>query len=138
MTGRPLPIADESSAPFWAAAAEHVLTVARCARCAALTMPPDAVCPNCHSTDPGFTFTPVSGRGIVRSWTVVRQAFLPGFDDDVPFVLVDVELVEQAELRLIGRLLDGAATELHIGDAVVVGFEEPAPSVAVPAFELSR
>ena len=63
MTGRPLPIPDESSAPFWAAAAEHVLTVARCARCAALTMPPDVVCPNCHSTDPGFTFTPVERSG---------------------------------------------------------------------------
>jgi uncharacterized OB-fold protein len=136
VTGRPLPIADESSAPFWAAAAEHVLTVARCARCAALTMPPDAVCPNCHSTDPGFTFTPVSGRGTVRSWTVVRQAFLPGFDADLPFVLVDVELVEQAELRLIGRLLDGVEADLHIGDAVVAGFEDLAPGVAVPAFEL--
>ena len=32
----------------------------------------------------------MSGRGVVRSWTVVRQSFLPGFD--VPFVLVDVEL----------------------------------------------
>jgi uncharacterized OB-fold protein len=137
MTGRPLPIADESSAPFWAAAAEHVLTVARCARCAALTMPPDVVCPNCHSTDPGFTFTPVSGRGIVRSWTVVRQAFLPGFDADLPFVLVDVELVEQPELRLIGRLLDGVGADIHIGDAVVAGFEDLAPGVAVPAFELA-
>ena len=57
----------------------------------------------------GFEFTAVSGRGIVRSWTVVRQAFLPGFDSDLPFVLVDVELVEQEELRLIGRLLDGVA-----------------------------
>lgn len=138
MTGRPLPIPDESSAPFWAAAAEHVLTVARCARCSALTMPPDVVCPHCHSTDPAFEFTPVSGRGIVRSWTVVRQAFLPGFDDDLPFMLVDVELVEQAELRLIGRLLDGAGADIHIGDAVAVAFEDLAPGVAVPAFELAR
>jgi uncharacterized OB-fold protein len=80
----------------------------------------------------------VSGRGTVRSWTVVRQAFLPGFDDDLPFVLVDVELVEQQELRLIGRLLDGVNTDLNVGDAVVVGFEDLAPGVAVPAFELSR
>ncbi|MGA8328273.1 MAG: OB-fold domain-containing protein [Mycobacterium sp.] len=138
MTGRPLPIPDESSASFWAAAAEHVLTVARCARCSALTMPPDAVCPHCHSADPAFAFTPVCGRGIVRSWTVVRQAFLPGFDDDLPFVLVDVELVEQAELRLIGRLLDGAGTDIHIGDPVAVAFEDLAPGVAVPAFELAR
>ena len=30
---RPLPVPDESSAPYWAAAAEHVLTVARCGQC---------------------------------------------------------------------------------------------------------
>jgi hypothetical protein len=63
---------------------------------------------------------------------------LPGFGDDLPFVLVDVELVEQPELRLIGRLLDGVGADLHIGDAVVVGFEDLAPDVAVPAFELAR
>ena len=100
-------------------------------------MPPDVVCPHCRSSDPRFEFTPVSGRGTVRSWTVVRQSFLPGFENDLPFVLVDVELVEQKELRLIGRLLDGPDAELHVGDTVVVGFEDLAPGVAVPAFELS-
>ena len=71
----------------------------------------------------------------------MRQAFLPGFEDDLPFVLVDVELVEQKELRLIGRLLDGpdaVDAGLHVGDTVVVGFEDLAPGVSVPAFELSR
>jgi uncharacterized OB-fold protein len=132
-----LPVPDESSAPFWSAAAAHVLTVARCARCGRFTMPPDVVCPHCHSGDPGFEFTPVSGRGTVRSWTVVRQALLPGFDDDLPFVLVDVELVEQTDLRLIGRLLDGPDADVRVGAAVTVGFEDLAPAVAVPAFELA-
>jgi uncharacterized protein len=138
VTERPLPVPDEVSAPFWSAAAEHVLAVARCGQCGQFTVPPDVVCPHCQSADPAFEFTPVSGRGIVRSWTVVREAFLPGFDDDLPFVLADVELVEQANLRLIGRLLDGIHADLHIGDEVVVAFEDLVPGVAVPAFELAR
>jgi uncharacterized OB-fold protein len=97
-------------------------------------MPPDVVCIACGSTDPAYDFTPVSGRGVVRSWTVVRQAFLPGFD--VPFVLVDVELSEQAGLRHIGRLLDGVEADLHIGAQVRVAFEDLADGIAVPAFEL--
>jgi uncharacterized OB-fold protein len=125
---------DESSAPYWAAAAEHVLTVARCGRCGTLTLPPDVVCAACGSTDPAFEFTEVSGNGVVRSWTVVRQSFLPGFD--VPFVLVDVELAEQVDLRVIGRLLDGAETEVVLGSAVRVAFEDLTPGIAVPAFEL--
>lgn len=135
---RPVPVPDEKSAPFWTAAAEHTLTVARCRHCQQLTMPPDVVCPHCHASDPGFEFAPVSGRGVVRSWTVVRQALLPGFDDDLPFVLVDVELVEQADLRLIGRLLNGIHADLHVGDTVAVAFEDLAPGVAIPAFELTQ
>jgi uncharacterized protein len=136
VTSRPLPVPDARSAPFWAAAAAHVLTVARCSRCGNLTLPPDAVCPQCGSTDPGFVFEPVSGRGAVRSWTVLRQSALPGFDADLPFVLVDVELVEQPELRLIGRLLDGPDAPLHTGDRVRVAFEDLQDGVAVPAFAL--
>ncbi|CUU57019.1 hypothetical protein Ga0074812_11034 [Parafrankia irregularis] len=109
MTARPLPVPDEISAPYWAAAAGHVLAIARCARCGSFALPPDQACPHCGSTDPDYAFEPVSGRGTVRSWTVIRQSGLPGFAAEVPFVLVDVELAEQPELRMIGRLLDGPA-----------------------------
>jgi len=82
-------------------------------------------------------FEPVSGRGFVRTWTVVRQSFLVGFEDDLPFVLVDVELEEQSDLRIIGRLADGPAVGLRVGDSVVVSFEQLAPGVAVPSFVLA-
>jgi uncharacterized OB-fold protein len=133
---RPVPVPDETSAPFWEAAAAHELTAARCSRCRAFTIPIDVVCPHCHSTDPAFAFEPVTGRGAVRSWTTMNQSFLPGFADDVPFVLVDVELDEQPDLRMIGRLLDGADVVLHLGDRVHAAFEDLAPGVAVPAFVL--
>jgi hypothetical protein len=100
------------------------------------SIPPDIVCSHCHSPDPAFVFLPVSGRGSLRSWTVVRQSFLPGFDDDLPFVLADVELEEQADLRMIGRLLDGPDAALHIGDRVTVAFEDLPAGFSIPAFEL--
>lgn len=133
---RPLPVPDEASSPFWANTARHVLSVARCAHCGLLTLPPDVVCPSCGSTEPGFTFVPVSGGGTVRSYTVVRQSFLPGFE--VPFTLVDVELDEQPGLRMIGRLLDGSADSLAQGVPVRVAFEDVEPGIAIPAFELAR
>jgi hypothetical protein len=70
----------------------------------------------------------------VRSWVVVRDSFLPGFE--VPYVLVDVELDVQAGLRLIGRLVDGAEAPLAYDDRVRVVFDDLAPDVAVPAFAL--
>ncbi len=133
---RPLPVPDETSAPYWAAAARHELSVAQCGRCGILTVPPDVVCTHCGSTDPQYQFVAVSGGGVVRSWTVVRQAFLPGFE--VPFVLVDVELDEQRGLRMIGRLLDGSDAELVIGTRVRAAFEDLTDDISVPAFAVAQ
>lgn len=133
-TARPVPVPDERSAPYWEAAAQHRLVLARCSRCDELTHPPDVVCARCHHPDPGFVFEEVGGRGAVRSWVVVRESFLPGFD--VPFVLVDVAMDEDDGVRLIGRLLDGPDAPLARGERVRVAFEDLAPGVAVPAFIL--
>jgi uncharacterized OB-fold protein len=133
---RPVPVADELSEPYWRAAADHVLALPRCSECGLLAMPPDVTCPHCGSTSPELRFEPVTGRGVIRSWTVMRQSFLPGFAEDVPFVLVDVELAEQTELRLIGRLLDGPDAPLTIGAQVQAAFEDVAAGVSVPAFTL--
>jgi hypothetical protein len=129
-----VPVPDVSSQPFWDAAAEHRLVLARCARCDTLCHPPDAACPRCGSPDPEFSYVSVEGDGAIRSWTVIRQSFLQGFD--VPFVLVDVELAVQPGLRLIGRLLDGPEAPLGLGVPVRLAFEDIAAGVAVPAFTL--
>lgn len=134
---RPLPVPDEQSAPYWEAAARHQLVVARCSRCGTFSHPPDVVCQACGSSDPDFRFTEVSGRGRVRSWTVMRQSFLPGFATEVPYVLVDVELIEQADLRLIGRLVDGPDARFGLDSEVTVAFEDVTPEVSIPAFALA-
>jgi uncharacterized OB-fold protein len=129
-------VPDEDSAPFWEAAARHVLRLARCSRCGTFTHPPDVVCTSCGATDAGFEFVEVGGAGTVRSWTVMRQSFLPGLDDDVPFVLVDVELIDPPGVRLIGRLLDGPGAALRAGEPVRLAFEDLGSGVSIPAFAL--
>jgi len=132
MSDRVLPVPDESSAPYWAACAEHVLKLPRCSNCRKFTLPPDVTCPNCHCLDPNFTYEKVPGRFTVRTWTIIRHSFIKGFD--LPFLLVDVQLDVQPNVRMIGRLIDGADAPLKIGDAVEVTFDDLAPGVAVPAF----
>ena len=139
VTGRgPVPVPDEQSAPFWAAAADGVLVIARCGRCATLRPPARRSSARTAATPTRRSRSSRSAAAAtVRSWTVVRQSFLPGFDDDVPFVLVDVALDEQDDLRLIGRLLDGpdgAARDRR--PRSTVAFEQLADGVAVPAFAL--
>jgi hypothetical protein len=141
-TGRPVPVPDDLSAPYWEAAARHVLVIARCSRCGSFAIPPGQACPACGTTDPSYAWTEVSGVGTVRSWTIIRQSFLPGFDDDLPYLLADVELTGselkgQAELRMIGRLLDGPEAAVTVGAPVTVAFEDLGSGVSVPAFTLA-
>jgi uncharacterized OB-fold protein len=133
-----VPVPDEWSAPFWEAAARHRLTAAACSACGAYSIPPDVVCPHCGDPDAEFSFRPLSGRGTVRSWTVVHQPNVPGFDDELPFVLVDVELDDQADLRMVARLLDEPDVPVRLGDRVTSVFEDIAPGVAIPAFVRGR
>jgi uncharacterized OB-fold protein len=130
-------VPDPLSAGYWDAAARHVLAIAKCGRCDRFAHPPESVCPHCGSIDPGFTFEPVSGRGTVKSWTTVRQALLPGFAGEVPYLLVDVELDEQPGLRMTGRLLDRPGTRLQLAARVQSDFEDLAAGVSVPAFRLA-
>ena len=134
--GKPVPVPDELSLEFWKAAAAHVLAVQRCAACGWYAHPPDVICVNCLSSDRLFGFEPLSGRGRIRSWTVMHDSFLPGFRADVPYVVVDVELDEQAGLRMIGQLAGGPDDRLALGAAVEAVFEDVAEGVAVPRFRL--
>lgn len=136
MTARILPIPDEQSAPYWEAASRHELALPRCSHCAQFTLPPDLTCPHCHTTEPVWTFHPVATGGKVRTWTVMRHSFLQGFD--LPAVLVDVEMDQQADLRLIGRLVDGPDAPLAIGARVSVVFEDIGEGITLPSFRLEQ
>jgi uncharacterized OB-fold protein len=134
---KPLPRPDPVSEGFWAAAAEHVLAVQCCDSCGRLAHPPVVVCPACLSPAARFTFVPVSGRGRLRTWTIMRDAFLPGFRADVPWVIGEAELDEAPGVRLLARLLDDADAPLRIGAPVTVSFVDVAEGVALPALKLA-
>lgn len=133
---KPVPVPDEDSEGFWSAAAQHVLALRRCTECGFFGYPPTVICRSCLSTRRSFAYEPVSGRGQVVTWSVMHQAFLPGFRGDVPYVVVDVELVEQPGLRLVAQLI-GPAEGLAIGAPVEVVFDDVAPGVSVPHFALA-
>lgn len=102
---KPLPVPDRDSEPFWRGLREGELRLQRCRGCSALRWPPRAVCNRCHGFD--FEWIAVSGRGRVVSWVRTHRAFAPAWRDEVPYDVVLVQLDEQKDLQLIGRL-DGA------------------------------
>jgi uncharacterized OB-fold protein len=135
----PLPDVDDPlTAPFFAGAARGELVITRCATCGDYVWYPQDACPR----DGGaLTWTAVSGRGTLFSWAVVRRAFLPAFEDRVPFVTALVALVEDPAVRLPTYLVDAEPETLRADEPVQVTFRAlafttvPDKSVIVPMFE---
>ena len=77
----------------------------------------------------------MSGRGTVYTYTINRQAWVPGLE--VPFVIAMVELDEQPGLRLMTNIVDCPTEEVEIGMPVEVAFVERGEAF-VPVFHRSR
>ena len=128
-TGIP-PAVTEETAPFWAAARDGRLVVERCASCGAESFPPRGMCRSCRSRDLGFA--EVGGPGVVYSFTVNYQRWLP--DLEVPYAVVLVEFPGRPGVRVAGRLRGCPPERAFIGMAVEVGFEPGPGGFAIPSF----
>lgn len=115
---RKLPALEPDSAFFWTAGAEGVLKVQRCTDCGVYQHPPFPRCSKCGSE--AVAPAPVSGRGRIASYTVNREAWVPGLQ--VPFVFGVVELAEQSELYVFTNIL-APVDIVRVGMAVTVEFE---------------
>ena len=96
----PLPDVDDPlTAPYFAGAARGELRDPALRRVRRVTSGiPSRVCPACGGA---LAWTPVSGRGTLFSWAVVRRPFLPAFAEQVPFVTALVALDEDPAVRIV-------------------------------------
>jgi uncharacterized OB-fold protein len=115
----PLPDTDWTpTAPFWAAAAEHRLSLPRCDACQRLAWYPADACRHCGGDS--TTWVDLSGRGTLFSWVVVHQQFLPQYEP--PYVTGLVAVDEDPAVRLATRLVDADPAALAIDQPVEVVF----------------
>ncbi|MDT4934304.1 MAG: uncharacterized protein QOK11_2196 [Pseudonocardiales bacterium] len=132
------PVADEDSAPFWAAARSGELRMQACAGCGQLRFPPQPMCPHCHST--ASSWQVMSGLGTIWSYVVPHPPLLPAYERWAPFNVVLVQLDEDPEIRLTGNLLasaDGHVNEIDpatitIGERVRAVFRQVSADLVVP------
>ena len=129
---KPLPMPDDLTRPFWDAARERRLEIQRCSACGYYNHPPRPLCDACGLED--LAFEPVSGRGSIYSYTVMRQRNVKGFEDDVPYVNIIIELDEQPMLFMITYMPGSESDKAQIGQRVQVVYEER-EGVVLPQFE---
>lgn len=127
---KPLPRIDEESRGWWEALARHELYVQRCGQCGTKRLPPRAVCPHCLSS--AVEWLRCSGKATVYSFTVTRQNQMPGFREELPYVLAVVELEEGP--RIMTNVVGCDPDSVRIGMPVVVQFDDVTPEVTLPKF----
>lgn len=129
---RLLPAVTPENEHFWQGGADGELRFLRCGDCRTYVHPPAPLCPGCLSRE--LAPEPVSGRGVVHTYTVNHQPWIPGFDP--PYVVAIVELAEQQGLRLTTNLVGCTSEEdVEIGMPVMVVFEDVGEGVFLPLFE---
>ena len=127
---RPRIEATEYSQAFWDAAARGELVVQRCSDCGSLRHYPQPLCPACTSAE--YDWAPLSGRGVIYSYTVSHRAFHPAWKEHAPYVLATIEL--QEGIRMITDLLGVDPASVAIGQAVEVEFVDMPGQGVVPRF----
>ena len=129
----PLPVPTEMTTGFWDAARNHILVVQRCDDCHRYRHYPQYLCPACLS--PNWTWSRVSGRGHVYSFTVTHQAFSPSWAPRLPYAVATIELDEG--VRMLSDLPDDDVDDVAIGRAVEVFFDDVG-DITLPRFRLTR
>lgn len=120
MDGRPLPQPDHVSKTFWEAAAEGKVLYQECPACGNRQFYPRAMCTDC-AAEPEWR--EASGRGVVHTYTIIRQNWAKPFREELPYVVAMVELEEG--VKMMTNL-----TDVEI-DAVEVGMPVEAYTVKV-------
>jgi uncharacterized OB-fold protein len=131
---RPLPAPDELTRPFWEAARQHQLVVQQCSACSYFNHPPRTVCDACQSQT--LAFVPVSGKGTVYTFSIMYQQNIAGFEQQVPYVNLLVELDEQPQLFMVTNLPGTERDKVKIGGRVEVYFEDVNEEITLPMFRV--
>jgi uncharacterized protein len=124
---------DRWTLPFWDAAADHRLVVARCTKCGEFRSPPTPYCPACLNQE--IDWFESSGVAELYTFTVIRRAPSPELKDSVPFVVGVVKLTDADGTKLFTNVVNCQPEDVHIGMKLNVVWDDVEPGRAVPRFE---
>lgn len=131
--GKLIPTPSPETQPYWDGLREGRLRLQRCADCGKVRHYPRPVCDACWSMS--FEWANASGRGSVHSWTITHYPFHPGYKDELPYILLTVDLPEGVRMNARARGME--ASKLRVGLPVKLAFDRVKDDLTLPIFELA-
>jgi uncharacterized OB-fold protein len=128
---KPLPNVNEDTREFWHSCRLHQLRFQKCGSCGHIRWPPSMICPMCYSRDTQWIVS--GGKGKVYTFVVYHVAYHPGFEDEVPYVVADVELEEGP--RLLTNIVGCRTDEVECDMSVEVTWEDITEEFSLPKFK---
>ncbi len=128
---KPLPFPSETTRPFWEGLAAGELRLQRCSDCGRYVYYPRSLCPHCMCQD--LVWVKASGRGRLYTYTIVRRAMNPAFQEDVPYVFAIVELEEGP--RMTTNIVNCALEALRVDMPVKAFYDGITPEISLLKFE---
>jgi uncharacterized OB-fold protein len=117
--------------PYWDSLKEHSIRVQKCDSCGTFRYVPKEICSKCHSV--AATWTSVTGTGEIYTYTVVRRAPTPAYQQDAPYAIVHVTMDEG--FRMIGSLKVADPESVSIGQPVRVAYDDVTEDWTILQFE---
>jgi uncharacterized OB-fold protein len=128
-----LPEITDANRPFWEGCLAGELRLQVCGSCGHRRYPDSPVCPRCLSHE--FEWRAQNGRGRLWSWIIMHQRYLDAFADELPYVVLLVELEDGPWMI---SALDGDPSELRIDQPLEVVFARVDGDRALPKFRVRR
>jgi uncharacterized OB-fold protein len=127
---RPGPKLEVELERYWAAAAEGVIGLGRCAECEHIFLPPQMSCPRCWSSDVSIQAS--EGSGTVEAVSVVHRHGASAFKARLPYAIVIVGLDEG--VAMTSSVIDINPEQVSIGMRVRATFETAIDGTSIPLF----
>ena len=127
---RSLPVITEESRPFWEGCRQGKLLLQYCDQCQQHQFYPRLYCMRCGAENPRWV--EASGRGVIYSYTIIRQNKSPEFAKDTPYNVAIVQLEEGP--RMLSNIVDVAPAELRVDLPVIVVFDRVTDTISLPRF----
>jgi uncharacterized OB-fold protein len=130
--GKNFPRPSAETLPYWEGCRAGELRLQRCARCGAHQFYPRMLCSACGGTE--LAWVRASGRGSIRSYSVVRRPVSKAYAADTPYVVALIRLEEGP--TMMSNVIGCDPASVVVGAAVEVVFESWSAEITVPKFRL--